>query len=523
MKHQGSSPSDLAEKYSYWFRKAYPNSKERGEYLRDLVKQGYISAANFRLAHLLSDGRLARIAVTPNFDDYLTRALRIFGKSALVCDHPQTTERVRLDSDELQLIHLHGTYLYYDCCNLAEEIQNRAAGQADSTASMASLLDSILRDRSPIVMGYSGWESDAFMSALRRRLNNGPLAYNMHWFCYRRESADRLPAWLDRMGVCVTIPDEGSRREPSSDIRLSAVRDNKLPAIQVLDELVRAFGLGEPLFTQNPFEFLASQWEKELLGGAQNNIENDRYGIRNVIEGLRKAASTPSKATCPKQQLDELRDVIRRADHAVAVELSQKLNIDELSDEDLQYLYKALYEAAMALEDTSELKVTGYRLALRIIDRISAIRTLPDELRLLDIDAASNLGKALFVQQRWDEEIEIDDRVISRYEAAETPEEVVYVALAMVSKGIALTSLGRSEEAIRVYRHLIASNGDPNQAVLLEQINREGDRLGLKGASLNLPRYSRLADQHRRIVNLAREKLQLLLADSRPASAPYRS
>src|SRR5215467_3152398 len=80
--------------YSHWFERAHPSARQRQQYLRSLIEGKPISPANLRLAHLLLDRRIANIVVTPNFDDFISRALTLFGKSHVVCDHPGTVERI---------------------------------------------------------------------------------------------------------------------------------------------------------------------------------------------------------------------------------------------------------------------------------------------------------------------------------------------------------------------------------------------------------------------------------------------
>src|SRR5712692_4779034 len=87
----GTQPIDV---YSHWFERAYPNARQRQQYLRSLIEGKPISPANLRLAHLLLDPRIANIVLTPNFDDFISRALTLFGRSHVVCDHPGTVERI---------------------------------------------------------------------------------------------------------------------------------------------------------------------------------------------------------------------------------------------------------------------------------------------------------------------------------------------------------------------------------------------------------------------------------------------
>src|SRR5687768_3092374 len=69
-----TAPVDV---YSHWFGKAYPQASDRQIYLREIMEKAHISRANFRLAHLLLDGTIGQIVVTPNFDDLLARALTL--------------------------------------------------------------------------------------------------------------------------------------------------------------------------------------------------------------------------------------------------------------------------------------------------------------------------------------------------------------------------------------------------------------------------------------------------------------
>lgn len=172
------------DRYSYWFRTAYPDPVERQEYLKSLIHNQPISAANFRLAHLLTSKCVANVVVTPNFDEFLSRALRVLGHNSFrVCDHPETVERIDAEATDNQIVHVHGTYQYYDIANLKEEIAKVAKRSRNTAFTMPDLLDRIFVNRSPLVIGYSGWTGDVIMGALERRLKKR-LKYAMYWFCY---------------------------------------------------------------------------------------------------------------------------------------------------------------------------------------------------------------------------------------------------------------------------------------------------------------------------------------------------
>jgi hypothetical protein len=112
--NRGGAPpsSSVLDAYSYWFERAFPHRSQRQRYFRELIEGKPISHANLRLAHLLTENRLATLVVTPNFDDFLARALTLFGQSHIVCDHPVTTERINPESREIQIVHVHGIYFF---------------------------------------------------------------------------------------------------------------------------------------------------------------------------------------------------------------------------------------------------------------------------------------------------------------------------------------------------------------------------------------------------------------------------
>ena len=94
----GDNPIDT---YSHWFNLAYPQPKQRQQYLRSMIEGKHISPANLRLAHLLGVQKVANLVVTPNFDDLLSKALSLFGIPHVVSDHPATVQRI--DPEQLDI------------------------------------------------------------------------------------------------------------------------------------------------------------------------------------------------------------------------------------------------------------------------------------------------------------------------------------------------------------------------------------------------------------------------------------
>jgi hypothetical protein len=212
-----------AARYQECMAVAFPNSAQRRDFLAGLIVGTEPSAANRQLAALLGLEGLGRVVLTPNFDDHLTRALSAQGNPAAVCDHPATAYRVGLEiSDEPVIVQVHGTYQHYDSCNLSGEIRKRGRARG-----MRVLVERILHQLSPIVLGYAGWPEDVLMRALRERLEQGALPFNLYWHAFRVSDVAVLPRWLTHHeSVRIVLPDS------------SAGRDT-LPAEEVLEHFAR--------------------------------------------------------------------------------------------------------------------------------------------------------------------------------------------------------------------------------------------------------------------------------------------
>lgn len=191
-------PSNLThlERYSFWFQQAFPSPEDRKKYLRGKIQGEGVTRANLRLAHLMISKKIANLTVTVNFDDFLLRSLLAFGAYPIVCDHPETILKVDLqDRNQPQVVHLHGSYQFYNCRNIVGEVVSGALRPNSSPFSMADFLSSLLTQRSPLVVGYSGWAADVFMSAMLRRLKR-PLQHNIYWFCFAESEWHGLPSEL---------------------------------------------------------------------------------------------------------------------------------------------------------------------------------------------------------------------------------------------------------------------------------------------------------------------------------------
>lgn len=154
-----------------------------------------ISMSNLLLAQILNTKTIATTVITPNFDNHLLKSLNLLGNyDVFSADNMLDNIALNANSKTVQIMHVHGTYEFYDCCNLESGIAKIAQGQGIKTT--ASTIKTFLKTKSPIVIGYSGWEDDIIMSKLRERLEYAALPYKLIWFCYSGKDYEKLPEWL---------------------------------------------------------------------------------------------------------------------------------------------------------------------------------------------------------------------------------------------------------------------------------------------------------------------------------------
>jgi tetratricopeptide (TPR) repeat protein len=477
--------------YSYWFEQAFPSAEGRQRFLRDMMEDAFISKANFRLAHLMLDKTIARIVVTPNFDDFLARALTLFGHRPIVCDHPQTLERINVESKDIQIIHVHGSYWFYDCCNLTDEVDSRAHYSATPTFSTRSSLNEILRLRSPIVVGYSGWEDDVIMSAIKARLAY-KLGTNIYWFCYKRSDFELLPKWLKVPGVKFVVPDDTnlltqqisdgatnindliSEGEAGKTEGMGDSETATLSAIDIFESLIREFQLKSPSLTEDPLGFFVQQLRSSLMIDSVVDQDKDIYAIRSVIERLEKLrdAEQGLEKTEIELNLERFRNAVRQSDYLTAVAIAKNLDLEELDPESLREILIALTRVGTAMDDNSEIELLAYNLALQACAVLESIDKTTPQDQANAAKALLNRAITLGSQDKVDETIAAYDQLTSKFQLSVDPHLLKVVASGFFNKGKFLEALERYEEAIEALDSLIALHEEHSPDVLEEQASR---------------------------------------------------
>jgi tetratricopeptide (TPR) repeat protein len=491
----GSAIAPLSEapidRYSHWFSLAYPHAVHRQRYLRSLIEGHPISQANLRLAHVLSSRRIATIGITPNFDDFLSRALSLLGqRDHRVCDHPATVEQIDPESTDIQIVHVHGNYWFYDQCNLAAEIGSRAEASRDSAFTMLGLLDRIFANRAPIVIGYSGWEGDVIMTALKRRLSyNRRLPYRMYWFGYSAAAVSVLPEWLvQHPDVYFVLPIDaptpgrlsGPHRpslgsvaeeftERSSLMReaakIASGEEAALPGVRVLDELIRTLDLEAPAITKDPFQFFADAIRASLAVDDPSDDTSDIYALKSIVSRFEHARETAAEA---ESLLEKLRNFLRRSRYKEVVKLAEGINAASLDRTQLDEAVRTIVFAASNLEhDDLESAESGYGRATTLLNQLE-FDALTEEERLILALSMRGLESVYRALNRFEDALLVCDEAIRRFDADQTLRLQAPLAQIYVERTFVLTDLMRYEEAFEAYHTLyerFKSSTDPDAKV----------------------------------------------------------
>lgn len=243
--------------YSSWIEYAYPNRIDRSRLFKDLCGRAKISSANLMLAQILQSRRFANTVFTTNFDDSLKKALELMGTKSFFCAENSMDNLVISNQiKDIQIIHVHGTFDFYDCANLEKEISD-VASQKGVIAS-SQLLTSFLANQAPIIVGYSGWENDVIMQCLKERLKY-PTPLQYVWICYNKQSFLDLPDWIkenDSMIFVIPESDNSDCGEKGAALTWNAFGNiDTIDATMFFKRIISNFKLEAPLIFTDPYSY----------------------------------------------------------------------------------------------------------------------------------------------------------------------------------------------------------------------------------------------------------------------------
>lgn len=354
------------QNYSGWIERAYPNSVDRSRFFKSIITEAKISSANLMLAHILYSKKIATTVFTTNFDDKLKQALELIGVTDLfVAENVMDNLVINPQTEDIQVIHVHGTYNFYDCANLENEIQ--LVANQSNTISSSRVLSSFLLNQAPIIVGYSGWENDVIMTCLKERLSY-PTPLRYIWVCYSKESYDTLPQWLKTSSsVDFIIPDINDMG--CEDIieghqfvqRESKTKRSKIDATMFFSLLISSIKLGIPEIFENPFSYYSKRIDKVLPQ------HEDVLHLRHWAERMKYFGSTDSPFEKLVKKLEHA-DVTNDLNSATSIlaEIS-KLN---LPIADVRFTSETLIKGLLEKENVFETFEEKHKFRLAVLDYI---------------------------------------------------------------------------------------------------------------------------------------------------------
>ena len=513
---------DPMKRYSALFHKAIPDPSLRQIFLRDKIKDKPISYANFRLAHILASRKISNLVITPNFDDHLFRALSMFGIHPVISDHPLTARRLQpQETHELQILHVHGTYQFYDCCNLDIEMESR------KNSDMMFFVSNLMVQRSPIVIGYSGWENDIIMNSIKRRIEAGSFISTAYWFCYKNNDYENLPKWLkeaENINFVVPPPSDESQNvsfiiplkenkpkgtftfednaEPITaqvnfEIDGKSVKFNEIPdqyifkgdinslpshigkkmnplyiqrnknffydADTVLNELISSLNIPAPNLFTDPISHLIDV----IDNSAPTSLEfdpRDIYNFGGLLRKLRRGRDLLNQADISSidNALDLIKEATQQANFTQSISIAMEvLNnptlANELSVEDWQMILGPIQQALKQTEGNNAVQLRACMVIIRVAKR------LHDKNIQFSTDIiGDHLFKAATLNcllSKYKEGIKLFDIILTKHKP---PKIDNMEAMAIVNKGAALFHSGDNDKAIEQFRYYITNNFEPD-------------------------------------------------------------
>lgn len=358
--------SNAMKNYSGWIERAYPNGVDRSRFFKSIIAEAKISSANLMLAHILYSKKIATTVFTTNFDDKLKQALELIGVTDLfVAENAMDNLVINPQAEDIQVIHVHGTYNFYDCANLEEEIQ--LVANQSNTISSSRVLSTFLLNQAPIIVGYSGWENDVIMTCLKERLSY-PTPLRYIWVCYSKESYNTLPQWLKcSSSVDFIIPEindlgcedviEGRQFVQSE----SQNKRSKIDATKFFSLLISSIKLGVPEIFENPFSY----YSKRIDGVLPQH--EDVLHLRHWANRMKYLGSSDSPFEKLVKKLEHA-DVTNDLNSATSIlEEISKLN---LPIADVRFTSETLIKGLLEKESVFETFEEKHKFRLAVLDFI---------------------------------------------------------------------------------------------------------------------------------------------------------
>lgn len=366
---------DNMKYYSEWIRNAFPNKIDRSNFYKKLISDAKISSANLLLAQILNSSTIANTVFTTNFDDSLKKALNLIGCNHFVSENNMDNLVINNQTRDIQIVHVHGTYNFYDCANLDSEID--CVATQTGTISSSQLLSIFLSNQAPIIVGYSGWENDVIMHSLKERLKYAtPLQYI--WVCYDSESYQALPDWIRKnQNISFVIPNEPNDTTENSTFLNDIPQAPVIEAKNFFYKLIAELKIGTPLIFSDPHIYYSKMIDTIL---PENE---DVLHLRNWARRMQLSTSCENKF---EQIVTKMEDALIRNNFIEATKILSSLKEIQLNKPDIEFLYSTLIEDFIKKEEIVDSFETKYKFRTAVVSLIEAnISTEINNNILLDI------------------------------------------------------------------------------------------------------------------------------------------
>lgn len=428
--------------YSSWIQYAFPNRIDRSNYFKELIKKSKISSANLMLAQILNSKSFANTVFTTNFDDSIKKALELMGTDDFfVAENVMDNLAVNNQTKDIQIVHVHGTYNFYDCANLKSEIDNVAS--QSGIISSYRLLSSFLSNQAPIVVGYSGWENDVIMTCLKERLSQ-PTPLQFIWVCYDIDSFRRLPDWLknsDSINFVVPEKDLPDCKDEKDSVGFLEKNENtfKNDATTFFRRIKAEFNIASPTIFSDPYSYYSERFDKLLP------VHEDVLHLRYWTKRMKVLNSNDDEF---EKHFKILEKIFIKKDY---IEASRELNLlkdIQLSETDVEFLCSSLIKDFILAESVAPLnqRITFHSSVVDFIE--NQLNSFPDEKSLIDsLIWTMNIDISSFEEAQ--KLTPIFDRVL---DIASKDKRLLEIELLALSKK---APLSEEEEAIKCWEEII--------------------------------------------------------------------
>lgn len=359
------NPSAAVSKaYENALLKKYPTRDLQRAYFEKITKDVPITEATFLLANQIAYRRPASFVVTTNFDTSLSDTVSLLSDQIVaVGENPTDAPKFHPnDRKRIQIYHAHGVPWAYDIKNLASDIQTH---QHEA----AFLLDQLLANRSVIVLGYSGWEHDLFMTRLRLYLEK-PIKHLLIWCLYKRSDLNALPEWLRDSGdksVLFVQPEPPAATHTTEPV---------LDAAVVLSAISRQLAVPAPSLIRNPMLSTAKRIRGLILHPPAKStkpvcaaLPQATLAIRRLAVGARlerRSRDTRTRLQAVFDKITELRGAAKY--HAIPAVLNSlpKNLLKNCKHDEAEFVWSTIEACNVATRDDSSAEKPLLETAVRL-------------------------------------------------------------------------------------------------------------------------------------------------------------